>query len=34
MFEKLVRKVAAGAIGIAVVGVIIVLLGEGMKAKS
>ena len=27
-------KVAAGAIGIAVVGVIIVLLGQGMKAKS
>lgn len=27
-------KIAAGAIGLAVVGVIIVLLGQGMKAKS
>jgi hypothetical protein len=27
-------KIASGAIGLAVVGVIIVLVGQGMKAKS
>ena len=27
-------KIAAGGIGVAVVGVVIVLLGQGMKAKS
>jgi hypothetical protein len=27
-------KIAAGGIGVAVVGVVIILLGQGMKAKS